>query len=525
MKPLTPHWADIAASRIVSEKKDQDLYTVASGITPSGIVHIGNFREVITVDLVARALKSLGKKVRFVYSWDDFDTFRKVPLNLPNQSMLKEHLRKPISRVPDPFEEDESYAAHNIKQFERDLEKIGISPEFLYQQKRYASGLYADEIKVALERRGEIREILNQYRTQPFQDDWLPTAIYCEKCDRDQMEYERYQGDYDYAYKCSSCGYETVTDLRKTKNIKLNWRTDWPMRWNYEKVDFEPGGKDHSSDGGSFSTGKLIIQKIWERPAPQYLQYDFVAIKGGTGKMSSSSGELITLGEALEVYEPQIIRWIFATQRPNHDFAIAFDSDVIKAYDEFDRTEEQALGPQPKKLGKWPLLRRCYELSCIDEIPESKPYRAPFRELCSRLQIFSGDVDKTLERYYKDLVKTKTDRDLFVTRVEKALFWLEKHAPEEFRYRINEAPIEVPLNPSQEEALRAFKELLAKIDLDSIEAKELNQMIYDEVIRRVSIDSKEFFKAVYLKLINREQGPRLPGFVKELGRDRLLQLL
>ena len=71
-----------------------------------------------------------------------------------------------------------------------------------------------------------------------------------------------------------------MTDIRKTSNLKLNWRTDWPMRWAFEKVDFEPGGKDHSSEGGSFDTGKRIVKQVWDMNAPQYLQYDFVMIKG-----------------------------------------------------------------------------------------------------------------------------------------------------------------------------------------------------------------------------------------------------
>ena len=170
------------------------------------------------------------------------------------------------------------------------------------------------------------------------------------------------------------------------------------MRWDFEKVDFEPGGKDHSSDGGSYATAKQIVKQVWDREAPQYQQYDFVSIKGGTGKMSSSSGNLFTLGQAFDVYEPQMVRWIFAEQRPNHDFSISFDIDVIKTYDEFDRAEKAALGPKPAKLGKWPTTRRAYELSCVDEVPTEAPYRAPFRDLCSRLQICDGDIEKDFKQ-------------------------------------------------------------------------------------------------------------------------------
>ena len=72
-KSNNAHWADQMAERIIREKGDKELYTCASGITPSGTVHIGNFREIITVDLVVRALREKGKNVRFIYSWDDYE--------------------------------------------------------------------------------------------------------------------------------------------------------------------------------------------------------------------------------------------------------------------------------------------------------------------------------------------------------------------------------------------------------------------------------------------------------------------
>ena len=525
MKPLTPHWADQAAARVVAQNPSQDVYTVASGITPSGTVHIGNFREVITVDLVARALRSLSKKVRFIYSWDDFDTLRKVPMNLPEQDMLTENLRRPISRVPDPFGKAKSYAAHNEQEFEAQIKHVGISPEFLYQCDRYGTALYAESMKHALENTDKIRGILNQYRAAPLPAEWLPTAIYCGKCQRDQMVYERYPGAYSYAYKCGLCGHEDVVDIRQTKDLKLNWRTDWPMRWAYEKVDFEPGGKDHSSDGGSFDTAKQIVKALWNRDAPQYLQYDFVSIKGKAGKMSSSSGELITLAQALEVYEPQMVRWIFANQRPNTDFAISFDADVIKVYEEFDKTEVQALGPEPTNPGKWPVLRRAYELSCVGEVPLRAPYRAPFRELTGRLQIFDGDFERTWERWYKTPERTAEDKAAFLSRARRAWNWVTESAPDEFRYHINKTSVKVELSALQVSAIKALLELLPLVDLDVIEAKDLNQRLFDDIIHKTGCDGKEFYQAVYQKVISRDQGPRLPMFLKDLGADRIRTLL
>jgi lysyl-tRNA synthetase class 1 len=528
----SPHWADHAARRVVASRHIQPGSTVvvASGITPSGVVHVGNFREVITVDLVARALRDSGWNVRFLYSWDDFDTFRKVPKNLPAQEMLAGQLRRPISRVPDPRGEAASYSDYNIRVFEREIKRLGIAPEFIYQHERYSTGAYAAQIRQALENRDKIREILNRHRTSPLEESWLPTAIYCESCDRDTMDWEKWAGEWAYAYKCSTCGHEATTDIRKTRNLKLNWRTDWPMRWAYESVDFEPGGKDHSSEGGSYDTAKVIVKDIWGREAPTYLQYDFVMIKGGTGKMSSSSGELYTVTQVLEVYTPQMVRWIFASQRPNTDFALAFDLDVIKVYEEFDRAEALALDPAGAAASpKWAITRRTWELSQASASTADWPTRAPvrpgFRDLCNRLQICGGDIARTMSKYWPEIAAGSFDACAFEERAERALFWIEHYAPDEFRYTLNTKVPDFDLTQTQKASLVALKELVTEIDLDAVAPKDLNQLIYDRAIHGVSCDPKDAFRAIYQRLISRDQGPRLPGFLKEIGRERLLELL
>jgi lysyl-tRNA synthetase class 1 len=250
-------------------------------------------------------------------------------------------------------------------------------------------------------------------------------------------------------------------------------------------------------------------------------------IKGGAGKMSSSSGNLYTLSEVLEVYDPQIVRWIFASHRPNHDFSIAFDEDVIKIHDEFDRAEQMALGPRPEKDGKWPLVRRTYELSTLDGcVPQRQPLRPGFRVLCNQLQICDGDIGRTLERYYQSQIRDDNDRQAFQVRAQCAKNWLEKHAPEEFKYKINSQAVNsLVMSQPQADSIVALRCLLERVDLTSIDPKDLNQMIYDDVIRGTPCEAGEFFLAVYQKLIGRDQGPRLPGFLKEIGKDRLLSLL
>ena len=178
----TAHWADEAAARVLKEKGEKELYTCASGITPSGTVHIGNFREIISVELVVRALRDLGKKVRFIYSWDEYDVFRKVPQNMPKQEELKNYLRYPITMVPDPWEKEKSYARRHEVDVERVLPLVEIFPEYLYQAANYRASKYAAGIRRALEKRDVLKNILDKFRDEDhkIQGEWWPVSVFCE---------------------------------------------------------------------------------------------------------------------------------------------------------------------------------------------------------------------------------------------------------------------------------------------------------------------------------------------------------
>ncbi|MBN2675940.1 MAG: lysine--tRNA ligase, partial [Alphaproteobacteria bacterium] len=261
------HWADQTAVRVIKEKGDKEIYTLASGVSPSGFAHFGHLREVITTDFVARALIKMGKKVRFIYSWDDFDTFRKVPGNLPNPEMLTENLFKSVSQVPDPFGKEACLADAFEKPFEKEIAKVGIDyVEFIRQGKMYPQNKYNKGMQIALKNKDKIKKILDEWRKEPLPKDYLPINFYCEKCGKDRTNNTGYDGR-SVSYHCESCGFDGSEDIETTKRAKLPWKVDWPMRWAYEKVDFEPGGKDHSTQGSSYTVGKKIVELFdWTAP-------------------------------------------------------------------------------------------------------------------------------------------------------------------------------------------------------------------------------------------------------------------
>jgi lysyl-tRNA synthetase class 1 len=277
------HWADQTAQRIVTQRgplgPEKHHFTCASGITPSGTIHIGNFREIVSVDLVVRALRDLGQETRFIYSWDDFDVFRKVPANMPRQELLAEYLRWPITEVPDPHEAEESYARYNEAVLESVLPRVGVDPEYLYQASRYRAGHYAAEIRQALAARDTIRNLLNEHRTEPLAADWWPVSVFSHFSRTDNTKVLGWDGEWSLTYRCTDTGKEETVDLRSADNVKLPWRIDWPMRWNIEQVDFEPAGKEHHSAGGSFDTAKTIAREVFSFDAPVTFKYDVISLK------------------------------------------------------------------------------------------------------------------------------------------------------------------------------------------------------------------------------------------------------
>lgn len=527
--PLLCHWADQTANQIIREKGDLDSYTCASGITPSGTVHLGNFREIITVDLVVRALRDRGKNVRFIYSWDDYDVFRKVPANMPDPEILEKYLRYPITQVPDTTGRNENYARHHEFDIEQQLPRVGIFPEFLYQANRYRENRYAEGMKKAMQNREVIKQCLNEYRDDDHKmkedDVYWPVAVFCDKCQKDTTEITNYDGEWNISYKCDCGNCETV-DLRTFKGAKLGWRVDWPMRWNEEKVVFEPGGKDHISPGGSYDTAKLVSKKIYNWDAPVTMRYDFVNLKGVPGKMSSSKGKVIALPDALDIYQAEVLRYLFAGTRPNTEFSISFDMDVLKVYEDYDKTERIVYGvDKAKSEDVFNKEKRIYMLSQIDgKIPEIMPYQITFRMLTTLLQIYSGDIDKTISSL-KD-VKPEQDERLR-RRANCAWFWIKHSAPDfapEFCFSLRNDGSKANFDGNILVAVKRIKdEVIPKMDSFQTD-KDCQQAMYD-IATQAEIEPKSLFTAMYKALINKEQGPRLGNFMRIIGKDKLTEIL
>ena len=519
------HWADATAERIVRQRGERDRYVLAAGITPSGTVHFGNMREIITPELVARALRRAGYGVRFIYLWDDYDRFRKVPANLPGAGW-DGYIGAPLSEIPDPYGAASSYARHFAGVFEQQMARLGIEPEWISQAEMYGGGAYAEGVRTALRHRRRLRELLDRQRTTPLAADWWPVEVYCA-CGAGAAGTTvlSWDGDYGLTYRCASCDSERTADLRSGDGVKLGWRVDWPMRWAHHRVDFEAAGKDHHTAGGSWETAAPIATEVFGTPPPATLKFDWINVRG-VGTMASSSGQLISPADALSVYQPQVVRYLFARTRPDREFEISFDLDVLKTYEDYDRAGRVRSGTEQASPARRAREGRAIELSEVDPERPSPAEQAAvsFRHLCSLLQIHDGDID--------GVVKSLSDgaaRDRLHDRARCAWHWITTHAPEGFRFRLRApgAP-PVPVSPPVAAAVADLRERLASgrrpAGGDPPDAKALNQAIYD-VAAAHGMEARELFAELYRILIDKDRGPRLAEFILTIGVSRIDPLL
>lgn len=522
-------WSDQLAFGVTRKFQDQDEYVVASGISPSGIVHAGNFREIITTDFVAKSLKERGEKVRFIYSWDDYDRFRKVPANVPDE--WEQYIGLPLSKVPDPEGCHDSYAEHFESKLEEQLEDLHMDIDFIRQTEMFEKGEYAELIKQSMNKRQKIKEILDKYRREPLEEPYHPLRVYCKECEKDFTEITEYDGEYTVTYRCENCEEDYSINFKEHDSVKPPWRVDWPMRWSYESVDFEPAGKEHSASGGSRDTANEIVREVYGMEPPVHQMYEFVTKDGA--KISSSSGEnAFTIDTLKEIYSPAMIRFLFSNTKPSKSFEIPFQSEeVFQRYDKFDTVESAYFNPDEiendRKRKHW---KRVYEMAVV-EIPEEQPVRVPFQHAAFIAQTVPEEEWETKAiTSLKNTGHVPEDIDekgieQVVQRLELAKNWARDYAPEEYVYSINTEVSESIVEELSEDEKEAIT-LLADL-LENGEFKDSDDL--DGEIFTVKEDSElgtgEFFTAAYKVILGREQGPRLSRLIMSIGQEDTAEIL
>ncbi|GAA1915299.1 lysine--tRNA ligase [Nocardioides hwasunensis] len=549
-------WVTRAADDAVRHAGEGNLVTVASGASPSGPIHLGNLREFITPHFVAEELRRRGVPVRHLHSWDDFDRFRKVPAGVPAE--WAEHIGRPLTAVPDPWECHSSWAEHFKAPLQQSLRDLGVEMEEISQTQMYTSGAYRDQVLLAVSRRDEIEAVLAAHRTKKVTPDEdasdqeaadladsvaneddapaggdaiarFPYRPYCRECGRDTVTTTAYdEAITTLSYTCASCGHEGTTNLSTDTDGKLVWKVDWPMRWAYESVNFEPAGRDHMTPGSSYTVGTELVKAIFGWRAPARVIYAFVGF-AGMQKMSSSAGGVPTATDALQVLEAPMVRWLYVRRAPTQAFDIDFGPAVVRLYDEWDALGRKAAEKSDVATLAWERASS----TAAGRLP-TPAVAVPFRTLSSVADVTAGSTD-LISRVVDDLGFAHDDVDDLQPRLARAMAWTAS-LPEDERTTVRETPDTerlAALSEDEERWLRIFLDRLpAEPDLDAVTAvvygtpKVARGLGFDDApTDQVKADQKDFFRLLYQLLVAADRGPRLPTLVVALGPETVRSLL
>ncbi|MEU6529020.1 lysine--tRNA ligase [Streptomyces sp. NPDC046928] len=570
----TTDWVSRFADEVIEESERRapgKPVVVASGLSPSGPIHLGNLREVMTPHLVADEIRRRGREVRHLISWDDYDRYRKVPKGIAgvDEETWSEHIGKPLTSVPAPKGSAyPNWAEHFKAAMVESLAELGVEFDGISQTEQYTSGVYREQILHAMKHRGDIDAILAQYRTKKApakkqqqkpvdeaeleaaegsgaaaEDDgssgsagYFPYKPYCGNCEKDLTTVTSYDDDTtELSYTCDACGFAETVRLEEFNRGKLVWKVDWPMRWAYEGVIFEPSGVDHSSPGSSFQVGGQIVG-IFGGKQPIGPMYAFVGISG-MAKMSSSRGGVPTPADALKIMEPQLLRWLYARRRPNQSFKIAFDQEIQRLYDEWDKLDAKVADGSALPADVAAYSRAVG--TAAGELPRT-PRPLPYRTLASVADITAGHQDQALRILSElDPENPLSDLDEARPRYDKAEAWINTHVPADQRTIVRDEP-DTELLKSLDEASRQSLRLLLDGLAEHWSLDGLTHLVYGvpkvqagfsadatpkELPPEIKTAQRSFFALLYHLLVGRDTGPRLPTLLLAVGQERVRTLL
>ncbi len=504
-------WAFAEAQKLVTRYKDappeKGYVLFETGYGPSGLPHIGTFGEVARTSMVRHAFETISDiPTKLFCISDDMDGMRKVPENLPNQAMLHEHLGKPLTQVPDPFETHESYGHHMNARLKRFLDEFGFDYEFKSATELYQTGVYDTTLLNALQHYDAIMKVmlptLGEERQQTYSP-FLPVSpksghvLYVPMKATNPEEGTITFDDED--------GEETTLPVTGG-HVKMQWKPDMGMRWAALQVDYEMYGKDHLVSGKLYSA---ICRILGETPPEQFSYELFLDEKGE--KISKSKGNGLSIEEWLTYAPPESLS-LYMYQSPKKAKRLYFDvipkhvDEYLTWLEKYGQQDEQAridnpvwhihngTPPAPETTGLSFNLLLNLASACNPEdtsilwgfisryAPEASPESCPFLDHLAGYAV----------RYYEDFIKPN------------------KH------YRTP--------NDSERAALAELKQAIEQLPAHT-SPEDIQTEVFTVGKNHNYDNLRDWFRALYEILLGQEQGPRMGSFIALYGHTETCTLI
>ncbi|HEU4968583.1 lysine--tRNA ligase [Sphingomonas sp.] len=492
--------------RVEKEAPAKGYVLFETGYGPSGLPHIGTFNEVLRTTMVRNAFHALSDiPTKLIAFSDDMDGLRKVPDNVPNQEMLREYLGKPLTRIPDPFGEYESFAHHNNAMLRRFLDRFGFEYEFASSTEYYTSGRFDSVLRTVLERYQAILDVMLPTLRAERRATYSPVLPVSPRSGVVLQVPVEVLDPAQGLVRFEDEG-QTVEQSVFGGQAKLQWKVDWAARWVALDVDYEMSGKDLIDS--TIQSGK-IARVLGGRP-PEGFNYEMFLDEKGE-KISKSKGNGLSLEQWL-TYGPEESLAFFAYREPKK--AKQLHMGVIpRAVDDYF----QFRGNYPTQPVEQQLGNPVHHIH--DGNVPAEPLPVTFGLLLNLVGVMGADATKEqvwgyLGNYVADASPERYPE--LSKLIGRALAYNRDFVAPTLKRRKPEG-VEVP-------ALERLDRELAALPTDA-RAEDIQNIVYAIGNEGGFENLRDWFKALYETLLGSSQGPRMGSFIALYGIENTRKLI
>lgn len=504
-------WPFQEASKIISKlngnipKKGFVLFETGYG--PSGLPHIGTFGEVARTLMVKNALTQMTDIPSKLFAFsDDMDGLRKIPDNIPNKDMVREHLGKPLSSIPDPFEQYSSFAEYMNNKLKSFLDSFGFEYTFRSATECYRSGEFDSSLIKALEKFDQILKIMLPTLGEERQETYSPFLPICPDTGRVLQIPAKSVNLDDSSITFLKDNGEELTAKVTGGACKMQWKADWALRWAHFDVDYEMHGKDLQP------TAELSEQicKILGGSKPILYRYELFLDEEGR-KISKSKGNGISVDDWLRYASPESLA-LFMYQNPGKAKKLYFDV-IPKNVDEYFQHLNSYHKTDDKILKEDNPVWHIH----LGKVPAKPDFCLSFSLLLNLAAACNAEDTKTMWGFIKK-------HDPSLNESHQALNNLVQYAVNYFNDFIKPNKHYKMADQFYLQVLEELKISLSAIAPDSSD-EEIQTMFFNVAKKLDIADFRFFFAELYQILLGLESGPRMGSFVKILGINETIDII
>jgi lysyl-tRNA synthetase class 1 len=514
----TVAWPLQEAKRIIKTfPQNKGKFVFETGYGPSGLPHIGTFGEVVRTSFVIQALKILQPEadIQLITFSDDMDGLRNLPENVPDHTRLRHHLGAPLSSIPDPYQETDSYAAYMNKKLCHFLDSFGFDYQLRSSTECYKTGVFDQGLKRIMDNYDKIRDIFIRTIAEEKRATWSPFFPVCQSCGKiystrvTEVDTQRYE----IQYSCDqdgklyrACGNKGVVPITGG-NVKVGWKVDWALRWHVLGINYEMYGKDLME---SATISAKICRVLGSTPPVLYKYELFLDEKGA--KISKKIGNGLSMEQWMR-YAPFGALLNFLVSNPNKakKMGLPLLPRLIDEYLQTLKTQNSSLEGSPL----WYLAQiQNKPLSDQNKIEGNLSFSLLYNVAAS-LSISDPSLLYDYAVKYEPAIQANADLFLELCKNVAALVSDQQGQAEELDFTPNEA-----FYPHLEKILKEVQSATEEI----LDGSELQKFIFS-IAKEQGIEQKAWFEFLYQTILGRNQGPKIGPFFAMLGREKAISLL